>query len=159
MTTESAPMPAHQASGTGRRLAMFRAPMSGPNQSSGIDTIVNRSRHLVRNNAWAGAAVEKYVSNAIGTGVQAKMVNGTPEMKAAAGKLWRRWCKVSDADGQLEFAGQQALGVREYKEAGEVFARLRPRRRADGLPVPLQVQLIESEQCPRHYYATAPGGN
>lgn len=159
MTTESAPMPAHQASGTGRRLAMFRAPMSGPNQSSGIDTIVNRSRHLVRNNAWAGAAVEKYVSNAIGTGVQAKMVNGTPELKAAAGKLWRRWCKVSDADGQLEFAGQQALGVREYKEAGEVFARLRPRRRADGLPVPLQVQLIESEQCPRHYYATAPGGN
>ena len=57
--TDSAPLQPHQASGTGRRLAMFRAPLSGPNQSGGIDTIVNRSRHMGRNNPWVKASVDK----------------------------------------------------------------------------------------------------
>ena len=157
--TDSAPLQPHQASGTGRRLAMFRAPLSGPNQSGGIDTIVNRSRHMGRNNPWVKASVDKYVANAIGTGIQAKCINGTAEQKKARHKKWRRWCKVADADGQLTFEALQALAVAEYREAGECFARLRPRRPSDGLPVPLQVQLIESEQCPRHYYSTAPNGN
>lgn len=157
--TDSAPLQPHQASGTGRRLAMFRAPLSGPNQSGGIDTIVNRSRHMGRNNPWVKASVDKYVANAIGTGIQAKCINGTAEQKKARHKKWKRWCKVADADGQLTFEALQALAVAEYREAGECFARLRPRRPSDGLPVPLQVQLIESEQCPRHYYSTAPNGN
>jgi len=40
-----------------------------------------------------------------------------------------------------------------------VFARIRYRRPEDGLPVPLQVQLIESEQCPQHYNGVASNGN
>lgn len=159
MADGTAPLPPHQASGTGRRLAMFRAPFSGPNQSSGIDTIVNRSRHMARNNPWVKASGEKYVANAIGTGIQAKCVNGTKEQKKLRQKKWKRWCKVADADGQLIFEAMQALAVLEYREAGESFARIRQRRPADGLPVPLQIQLIESEQCPRHYYSTASNGN
>lgn len=160
MTDNTTPvLPVHQAAGNGRRLAMFRVQQAGPNQGAAVGTIVNRSRHSVRNNPWAGASVAKYVINLIATGIQAKPVNGTPEQKAASGKKWKRWIKVSDADGQLDFYGQQALAATEWKEAGEVFARLRWRRRSDGLPVPIQVQLIESEQCPRDHNTTAPNGN
>lgn len=159
MTENTAPLPVHQAASSGRRLAYFRAQQAGPNQGATVGTIVNRSRHAIRNNPWAGASIQKYVINAIATGIQAKPVNGTDAQKAVSGKKWKRWIKVSDADGQLDFYGQQALAATEWKEAGEVFARLRWRRRSDGLPVPIQVQLIESEQCPRDHTTTAPNGN
>lgn len=160
MTTEdTTPTPAYNASGTGRRLRMWRPPNAGPNLGGTMDQIVSRSRDLVRNNPWAGAAVDRYVSNMIATGIQAKAVNGTPEQKAAVDKLHKAWAPVADADGVLIFEAMQALAAREWKEAGEVFVRLRNRRPDDGLPVPLQLQMIESEQCPRSYYATAGNGN
>lgn len=153
------PQPVWNAAGTGRRLWAWRPPNAGPNQGGSIDTVVTRVRDLVRNNPWAGAALDRYVSNSIATGIQAKAVNGTPEQKARVDQTWKRWSAVSDADHVLTFEAQQALAARAWKEAGECFARLRNRRAEDGLPVPLQVQLIESEQCPRSYYATAPNGN
>jgi len=160
MTTESAaPMPAYQASGTGRRLRAWRPSAVGPNIGASADAIVSRVRDLVRNNPWAGASVDRYVSNAIATGIQAKAVNGTEQDRAAQDALWREWAQVADADGMLIFEAQQALAAREWKECGEAFARIRPRREEDGLPVPLQIQLIESEQCPRSYYGTSQFGN
>lgn len=156
---DGAPIPAYAASGQGRRLRMWRPAAHGPNIGGNGDTIVARCRDLVRNNPWAGASVDRYVSNAIATGVQAKAVFGTDAQKRAHDKVWKRWTPVSDADNALCFEAQQALAARGWKEAGEVFARLRFRRASDALPVPLQVQLIESEQCPRSYYATAANGN
>ena len=159
MTTENAPTPAYNSAGTGRRLRAWRPPNAGPNLGGTIDQIVTRSRDLVRNNPWAGAAVDRYVSNMVATGIQAKAVNGTPAEKAIVDALHKAWAPVADADGVLIFEAMQALAAREWKEAGEVFVRLRNRRPEDGLPVPLQLQMIESEQCPRSYYAMASNGN
>lgn len=160
MATESTgPQPAYQAGGQGRRLRSWRPPMVGPNIGGSADSIVARCRDLARNDPWSGASIDRYVSNSIATGVQAKAVNGSDELRAACDQGWREWCQVADADGVLIFEAMQALGAREWKEAGECFARIRPRRIEDGLPVPLQIQLIESEQCPRNYYATASNGN
>ncbi|MES2170457.1 MAG: phage portal protein, partial [Actinomycetota bacterium] len=58
--------------------------------------------------------------------------------------LWNDWCKTSDADGVLNFSAQQTLAVRAWFESGEVFIRFRPRPEESGLPVPLQIQLIEA---------------
>jgi lambda family phage portal protein len=142
-------------------MRMFRAPMVGPNSATSgeLGTIVARQRALVRNDPWAGAANDKFVSNAIGTGIQARSKNGTKERKAAHKKVWDRWVKVCDADGMLDFYGLQALVGREWDEAGECFARLRQRRATDGLPVPLQIQIIESEQCPADMWQMASNGN
>lgn len=155
------PLPAFRASGNGRRLKLFAASTLGPNASQlyGKPTVLARARHLARNDPWAVAALNKSVSNAIATGIQAKPVWGSKEHKAEVQKWWNSWMKVSDADGVLHWYAQQALGYRSWKEGGEVFIRLRYRRLSDGLPVPLQVQLIESEQCPQHYYATLSNGN
>ena len=146
--------------GQGRRMRAVRPASVGPNASlRGLESLQSRARHNARNDAWEVAALDKRVANAIATGIQAKAKWGTKDQRKAADRLWDRWVKYSDADGVLTFYGQQALAWREWDEAGEVFIRLRMRRASDGLPVPLQVQLIESEQCPRSYFGTAPNGN
>lgn len=151
----------YQAAGGGRRLWRWSPPLTGPNAATtgAKQTIVGRSRAGARNNPWAGTASDKIVANAIGTGIQAKTRNGSKAFKKQVKKLWDRWCKWSDADWVLDFYGQQALVMREWDEAGEVFVRLRKRRLSDGLPVPLQVQLIEAEQCPAEHWGTAKNGN
>ena len=50
-----------------------------------------------------------------------------------------------DADGLTDFGGLQALVVRTMAESGEVLIRLRDRRMEDGLPVPLQLQVLEPD--------------
>lgn len=155
----SPPTPEYHGAGMGRRLMIWRPAMSGPNSAGGMHTVVARSRDLARNNTWAGSALDRSVSNAIGTGIQAKPMFGSKTSRNRAKKLWSRWCKVADADGGAGFEALQALAWREWKEVGEVFIRFRSRLAGDGLPVPLQIQLIESEQCPREYWATAPNGN
>jgi lambda family phage portal protein len=162
MASESgAPAPMFTAAGNGRRLRAWRPPMSGPNSATlyGQGTILNRSRDAARNSALAGAAIDKSVANGIGTGIQAKADWGTPEHRARAKVLWDQHMEFCDADWVLDGYGLQAMAWREWKEAGEVFVRFRDRRPEDGLPVPLQVQLIESEQCPADYYAIASNGN
>jgi len=150
----------YRAAGNGRRLRTFRPTSLGPNASLlGLPTLLARARHLARNDPWMVSALNKSVSNGIATGIQAKPIWGTKEHKKKVTKLWTRWGKYADADGVLVWEGLQALAWREWKEAGEVFARIRYRRPEDGLPVPLQVQLIESEQCPQHYNGVASNGN
>ena len=160
MTDTTKPTPGYTAASNGRRLLSFRPPNMGPNSVTqyGLATIVGRSRSGVRNDPWVGTAGDKLVSNMVGTGIQSKMVNGTPELKAADKALWKRFMKECDADGVLDGYGQQALAVREWDEAGEVFGRKRRRRPEDGLAVPLQIQVIEAEQwerfCGKKYVGT-----
>jgi lambda family phage portal protein len=153
--------PIYNAAGQGRRMRMYRSASVGPNAItiSGQSTILARARAADRNDPWAGTAIDKLVSNEIGTGIRAKTKNGTPELKARAKKMWDRWTKYSDADGVCDFYGQQALLDRGARVAGEGFIRLRARRPQDGFEIPLQLQLIEAEQCPSNYYASASNGN
>jgi lambda family phage portal protein len=148
-----------KSGGTGRRLQMWRPSMSGPNSANNLGTILSRMRDAVRNNAWVGAAMDKRAANAIGCGIQARALYGTPEQRTAVDALWNQSIPYIDADGVCSFYAMQELAWREWDEAGEVFARIRSRRTEDGLPVPMQVQLIESEQCPIDYFGNASNGN
>lgn len=150
----------YTAASNGRRLRMFAASRSGPNTATAnVETIRARSRSMVRNDTWSAALLSKSASNGIGCGIQAKTVNGTPEHVTLVQSLWDAFTKYSDADWAVDWYGQQNTAWREWEEAGEVFIRFRSRRESDGLPIPLQVQLIEAEQCPSHYYGRASNGN
>ena len=70
-----------------------------------------------------------------------------PALKARLTTLWDSWTAVADADGG-DFYGQQKVAVEAWLTSGEVFVRLRTRQAADGLPVPLQVQLLEADMVP-----------
>ena len=78
----------------------------------------------------------------VGSGIIPRAATGDTKLDESVNRLWEIWSPLADADGQLDILGLQTLAVREMIEAGEVLLRRRPRRAADGLPLPLQVQEI-----------------
>jgi lambda family phage portal protein len=96
-------------------------------------------RDLVRNNPYAAKAISELVSHAIGDGIIPRSKN------KELNKLFLEWSKHCDADGDLDFNGIVALAVREMFESGDGIVRRRRRRLEDGLPVPLQLQVLESD--------------
>jgi lambda family phage portal protein len=131
----------YTTAGTGQRSIRWRPSAIGPNAAIdyGQATLRNQSRDLVRKNALAGSAVERIVSNAVGTGIRPMIAD------AATADLWTRWTDESASDGTLDFYGQQAQAMSSVVTAGEVFVRLRARRMEDGLTVPLQLEVLEAE--------------
>jgi len=119
----------------------------------------SRSRDLVRRNAWAQAALDAFVSNAVGTGIKPQSLSDDEAFKTAVQSLWRDWTDEADAAGLTDFYGLQALACRAMLEGGECLIRLRPRRPDDGLCVPLQLQLLEAEHLPLHLNTDLPSGN
>jgi lambda family phage portal protein len=150
----------YDAAANTRRTAAWRAPTTSANQAilGNLTTLRDRSRQAARNDGFAGGAIDKLVTNIIGTGIKPLSKASDPTFRRAVQELWLRWTDYSDADGLLDFYGQQAQVVRCWLEAGECFIRLRPRLPTDGLPVPLQVQVLEPELCP-HTHNTVRGQN
>lgn len=143
-----------------RRTMNWRPPTVSPNSAlTSLSTLRDRSRAAVRNNGIAKGVIDKLVFNTIGTGVKPLSKAQDPAFRQAVQALWLKWTDESDADGLLDYYGQQAQAVRCWLEAGEVFVRLRQRRPEDGLSVPLQVQVLEPELCPYTHDAPGPGGN
>lgn len=144
-----------------RRTVGWNAPTSSPNAAIlyNLATLRDRSRAATRNDGYAKGAIDRLVTNIIGTGIKPLSQAKDPEFKKEIHALWLRWTDESDADGLLDWYGQQAQAVRAWLEGGEVFVRLRQRRPEDELSVPLQVQVIEPELCPHTHTTFAPNGN
>lgn len=138
---------AYSGASEGRRTKAWSPSGSGPNAaiSGNLATLRRRSRHLARNDPYGGSAIDKLVSNIVGTGIRPQSQADDPAIASAIDTLWGDWIEEADTAGQLDFYGLQALAVRSMLEGGECFIRLRARRPADGLSVPLQIQLLESE--------------
>lgn len=153
--------PVHEASGRGRR-ALAWMPGNPGAVAAMLATHTDlrvKSRDLVRRNAWAQAALDAFVANAVGTGIKPQSLSDDEDFKADVQALWRDWTEEADAAGQTDFYGLQALACRSMLEGGECLIRLRPRRVEDGLAVPLQLQLLESEHLPIYLNTDLPSGN
>lgn len=151
----------YEAGSQTRRTRSWFAPQVSPNDAilPVLTTVRNRSREATRNDGYAKEAVETWVSELIGTGLKP-----LPQVKDKAFvqtllSLWLRFVDECDADGLLDFFGQQTQAARGWKTGGEMFVRLRPRLLSDGLAVPLQLQIIEPELCPHNYNIERPNGN
>ena len=118
----------------------------------------DRSRDLVRNNPYAAKAVSAVVSNLVGTGILPRARCGDAAVNETADKLWARFAETCDADGLTDFSGLQALVVRAMVESGECLLRIRERRIEDGLPVPLQLQLLEPDHLDTAKTGDLPAG-
>ncbi|MFZ2309604.1 MAG: phage portal protein [Rhodoferax sp.] len=99
-----------------------------------------RARALVQNVPYIARGLESLVANTIGTGITPRSLSTNAD---AVDKLWGEWAKVCDADGVSDLYGLQAMAYRAMEQDGEVLVRLRARRTEDGLPVPLQIQVLE----------------
>lgn len=108
--------------------------------SADAATLRIRARALVQNSPYVARGLGSLVANIIGTGITPRSMAKNAEKIDA---LWDQWAPVADADGRLDLYGMEAAAYRAMEQDGEVLVRLRPRRPEDGLPVPLQLQLLE----------------
>jgi len=142
--------PLYDGAGSGRRTLAWA--VSNPGAVAALaftqDNLRAKSRDLVRRNAWAAAGVEAFVANCIGTGIKPQSLVADPDQREAIQRLWWDWCEFADANGLTDFYGLQALATRAMLEGGEAIIRLRWRRPEDGLPVALQIQVLEAEHLP-----------
>jgi lambda family phage portal protein len=136
-----------------RRTYGWHAPTVTANEGvlGNLATLRRRSRAAVRNDGYAKGGIETLTTEIVGTGVSLRSKAEDPAIRNAINALWVEWGEACDADGMLPFEGLQTLAVRGWLEGGESFTRLRPRLLSDGLPVPLQLQVLEAEQCPLTY--------
>jgi lambda family phage portal protein len=139
----------YEGASKGRRTAKWMASGADANAalSSALPLLRARSRDLVRNNPWAGNGVGVIEAWVIGTGITGQPV-GRDMAAARLREKWSEWAgsTACDVDDDLDFAGLQAQVVRCMVESGSCLIRRRTRRESDGLPVPLQLQLIEPDQ-------------
>ncbi|MCH2341467.1 phage portal protein [Pseudomonas sp. NPDC047963] len=140
----------YEGAGTGRRAEGWDAPDGALNAIAlpALPALRKRSRAAVKNDPYAFSAIEKRVSNIIGTGITPRASIQDATLRAALRQLWEDWTDESDADGLADFYGQQAMIARMVEESGECFVRLRYRRPEDGYAVPLQLQVLAPEYVP-----------
>lgn len=132
----------------GRRGASIRRFVADPNTISMRDLprLRTGSRDLVANNPHAKRAAEAIVSELIGIGIGPQFLRSeerAEELEALADlHLETRAC---DSDGLHTYQGLQVLAAQTIVESGEVLVRRRWRRTGDGLPVPVQFQVLEPD--------------
>lgn len=144
-----------------RRTAGWYAPGNGPNAAitGNMATLRNRSRAEQRNNPWAARALSALMVNEIGTGITPRSRAENKELRSGLDELWRDFVPEIDPEGILCAYGQQGMCAINRRMSGEVFLRRRRRSLADGLTVPLQVQVLESEFVPETLHKKLPNGN
>lgn len=142
--------PELEAGRMARRLAGWTPSRAHVNTLIGAagKTVVARARYLVRNNGYAARATDCFASQLTGTGIVPSWVLPDEDTKKLIQDKWKTWIKECDAEGVTNFYGLQRRVARERFIAGECFVRRRPRFMRDGLSVPLQLELLPSEQLP-----------
>ena len=106
----------------------------------------DRARDLVRNNPYAKKAVRIFSDNFIGTGIIPEARSPSDKLNKQIMKAWEDWVVYSDAEGDLDFYGLQALIIRSTFESGECFVRCLDREfENDTNLVPIQLQVFESD--------------
>ncbi|MBL8227276.1 MAG: phage portal protein [Bryobacterales bacterium] len=138
---------AYEGARTGRRTDGWIATGNSANAeiAVAISKLRERSRDLIRNNAYAARAVAEVIGNAVGTGITAQSRAGEPELNRQIDSAWLDWMEQCDADGQADFYGLQVLVARTVFESGECLVRFRQRRSSDGLKIPIQLHVLEPD--------------
>jgi len=96
-----------------------------------LPALRDRSRDLVRNDAYASGIINTIDTNTVGSGIRpqsrvnAEAVGVSPEEAVAfqvkAELIWARWIKFCDAGERMDFYEVQSLVDRQVLENGEAF--------------------------------------
>jgi lambda family phage portal protein len=108
--------------------------------SADAHALRSRSRALIQNVPYMAQGMRSLVANIVGTGI---IPNWKGSEAEKFNEAWAQWVPTADADGRLDLYGLQAAAYRAMEQDGEVLIRIRPRRKTDGLVVPIQFQLLE----------------
>lgn len=105
------------------------------------------ARDLIRNNGWARRAQRTIATNTVGHGIVPKALSPSDSVAKTAMGLWKAWgeTRECESEGRFNFYGLQSLAMKTIAESGEVLFRRRWRLQKDGLTVPFQLQVLESD--------------
>jgi len=138
---------AYDGAAGGRRFDGWPTPSTSADTEIGLSLpqLRARCRDLTRNNPHAKRAVTVWTTNLVGDGIVPRARTGDTALDAQVDELFKEFVETCDAAGQLDFYGLQALSVRGMIDGGEMLIRRRWRRDDDGLPVPVQFQVMEGD--------------
>ncbi|WP_082449301.1 phage portal protein [Sphingomonas sp. Leaf67] len=104
------------------------------------------ARDLVRNNPFAARGVATIANNMIGTGITFQVYrNGVVDDRLNSVARRHFDTNQCDATGRHDLYGMQLQAARTIVEGGGVLLRRRWRRAADRLPLPFQLQVLETD--------------
>lgn len=142
----------YDAAGTSRRTHGWRRLGGGPNEigDASLQRLRDVSRDLVRNNGHAQSALQVIQDDVVGRGIRPLTPHGP----------WKEWAESEavDPDGRSNLHGITQSVVRAIAQDGEVLIRRRRRRLSDGLPLPLQLQVLEADHLDSSRHQTLPNG-
>lgn len=132
---------AYEGASNSRAIGKWRTARSEADSewASGAVTLAQRSRDTVRNVGLARRALWQISMHLVGTGIRPLRA----DHRALA--LWAQWARRPTTESRLTVYGLQLQAALSMLESGETLIRRRYRRPADGLPVPMQVQHLESD--------------
>lgn len=132
----------------GRRNEGWRSAGTDANAENApaLAVLRNRARDMRRNNPYAERAVTGIADNVVGSGIVPRPL-GKDRDNALLVALWKAWAETTkcDADGLENIYGLQHKIMETVAESGECLVRRRRRFSSDGLPVPVQLQLLEPD--------------
>ncbi len=151
---------AYEGATHGRRASGWNAPATGPNRilNTALNTLRNRSRQAYRNNPWIQRAIDRNVSNEVGTGIVPMFDSSNVEFNMKMDKLWDTWTGYAAMDRSLDYYGLLAQAVRSRRVAGEVFIRVRYLS-VGSQQIPMALQVLEPDMVPLDHNRTRANGN
>lgn len=151
-----------EAASRGRRMKNWKPGSLGANTEArpNLGILRDRSRDLIRNEAYARGALDSVVTNVIGAGIIAHAVAKTIGRADKFDMLWMEWAESTDCDvdGRNNMYGLQALAFRTMFESGEVLVVRRKRGSMMNLAVPIQLQILEPDFIDTHKEGELPDG-
>lgn len=137
----------YEAGERGGRARGFAPRDRGPQAevTAGLALTRARARELMRNDPHAKKGKSVLVRHLVGTGIRPRPRTEDRELNKRIVKLWEAWGEQCQVDHDRDVYGLQSLAVGAMVESGEVLLRRRPRRLEDGLPVPVQLEVLEGD--------------
>jgi lambda family phage portal protein len=137
---------AYEAAQKSRRTQGWRTSSSGPVTEirAGRIMLRDRSRDLVRNNAWGHRAVAIKVANQVGTGIRPRAATDSKELNDQIDAVHAAWAAACAPESGGDLYALQALAARARSESGEALVLL-DRSGPASAGVPLLLQVLEPE--------------
>lgn len=146
----------YDAAGGGRRTEGWRRVSGDGNAAAERGRgLRDTARDLVRNNPWAKSAVSTIVDHVIGWGIE-------PALPAQGqfGQVWKQWAgtPLCDAERRRNLNGLARQVLETVVTSGECLVRRRVRDVEDGLPIPLNLQVLEPDHLDETKEGPLPNG-
>lgn len=119
------------------------------------------ARDMIRNTPFATRAQQVITGNTVGDGIIPKVMGGSDRQREDLRLTLEAHLDTVaiDAAGRNNLYGLQRLAVNTIVDAGEVLIRRRRRRASDGLPLNMQIEVLEPDYLDASLYGELTGGN